>query len=261
MPNHVTNKLIIGEVNADRLKEIRLAIAGTGIPFAGSEERSVDAIDFNKIIPMPPSLAVEASSIGELGFAHSHPEYAKYPFYVGDEGEKRWNELDEDRKAEALKLGEIYYNNLSEHGATTWYEWCTKHWNTKWGAYSIFVEDKQDENGEVVAYSNEIQFDTAWATPFRIIQKLSEMFPDAEFSVTYADEDMGKNCGRYTYQDGEEIESYQPEGGSDEAMELAIEVKNMQGEWRYQSEIDEENSQNDHTAEIENEAEAKANED
>jgi hypothetical protein len=97
------------------------------------------------------------------------------------------------------------------------------------------------------------------------MQKLSEMFPDAQVSVTYADEDLGQNCGRYSFLNGEETELYQPEGGSDEAMNLAIEIKGYQdelykdeatGEWRWHSD----DEQDDHTAEIENQAEAEANE-
>jgi hypothetical protein len=268
MPNHVTNKLIIVGVEPERLKAIRLAIASTLVENKADE---IEAIDFNKIIPMPPSLSVESSSIGDMGLAHLHPEYAKYEFEKGEEGKKRWKELDRKRKTEALKLGRIYYDNIVQYGHKDWYSWCVASWGTKWGAYAIYVQDKQDENGAITEYSNEIQFDTAWATPYRVIRKLSFMFPDAEFSVTYADEDMGQNCGRYTFQNGEEIDVYQPDGGSDEAMELAIEVKNMQGElvknestgeWQYLSEIEAEKNaeQDDHTAEIENSEEAKANE-
>ena len=69
-----------------------------------------------------------------------------------------------------------------------------------------------------------IEFQTAWSTPERIIKTLSEKYPSLEFEVSYADEDFGYNVGKYTYQDGEIIEIYLPDGGSPEANKLAEEI-------------------------------------
>jgi hypothetical protein len=46
---------------------------------------------------------------------------------------------------------------------------------------------------------------------------LSERYPDLTFEVTFADEDLGSNCGMYQFKDGDEIEfmSYGIEGACD----------------------------------------------
>ena len=71
------------------------------------------------------------------------------------------------------------------------YEWCIANWGTKWNAYDIgFGYD-------------EIYFCTAWSTPKPIFAELSKRFPDLQLEVEYADEDIGNNCGRLMYLNGE----------------------------------------------------------
>lgn len=218
MPNHVTNILIIGGVSDERLAVIKEVIASCDTNVEKGETPMVQAIDFNKIIPMPKELRITDSSRSEQGLARLHPELVNTSFYKGEEGERRWNQMTKKNQQEALKGGRQYYKNIKKFGYATWYPWAYNNWGTKWNAY--IIEDR----------GNEIQFDTAWSTPYPVIEKLSEMFPDATFSVTYADEDIGQNCGRYTLENGEQIEDYQPDSGSDEAYELAIEIKGLQGE-------------------------------
>lgn len=275
MPNHVTNCLIIGGVSEDRLKEIRTAIAGVD-----KESGKVEPLDFNKIIPMPPELMITSGGYTDYGLVVQHPEMAGSPHVwvkTLAEAEERLAKASPEDKENALKEGEQAYQNIKKYGCKDWYNWSIANWGTKWGAYGF----------QQVANDKEIIFDTAWATPYPVIQKMSEMFPDATFSVTYADEDLGQNCGRYTMQNGVETELYQPDGGSDEAMSLAVEIKGLQdelykdektGEWKWHSDDEESEqdtvgealntlmedgvvkTQDDHTAEIENDAEAKANE-
>lgn len=252
MPNHVTNCLIIGGVSDERLQEIRTAIAGV------DEDGKSEPLDFKKIIPMPPELMITSGSYTDYGMIIRHPEMAGSPHVFCStlaEATERLKKASPEEKEKAMREGEQAFQNLKKYGSKDWYNWSIANWGTKWGAYGF----------QQVADDKEIIFDTAWATPYPVIMKLSEMFPDAEFSVTYADENLGQNCGRYTLQNGEETEMYQPDDGSDEAMSLAIEVKGMQdelykdeatGEWKWHSD----DEQDDHTAEIENQAEADANE-
>lgn len=74
-----------------------------------------------------------------------------------------------------------------------WYSWRISRsgWGTKWNAYE--VTDKDDH----------FEFQTAWSTPDPVIQALSQQFPAYTFYVEYADEDIGSNCGTYTYINGE----------------------------------------------------------
>ena len=64
---------------------------------------------------------------------------------------------------------------------------------------------------------------TAWTAPHPILEKLSGMFPDVEITHEWADEDIGHNCGRRLYQDGQCVEEWMPEF-EEEAVEFACEV-------------------------------------
>ena len=55
----------------------------------------------------------------------------------------------------------------------------------------------------------------AWSAPHPILQKLSEMYPDITFEHEWADEDIGANCGRKIYRNGECTEEYYPESEKD----------------------------------------------
>jgi hypothetical protein len=93
-----------------------------------------------------------------------------------------------------------------------WYNWRLNNWNTKWNASDVYIGDDY------------IEFNTAWSHPCNIIKVLSEKFPSVCMSVKYADEDFGYNVGEYTIKNGDEIDCFFPEGGSEEAYTLAIEV-------------------------------------
>jgi hypothetical protein len=75
-----------------------------------------------------------------------------------------------------------------------WYDWSVENWGTKWDVDETY----EDENGYIC-------FDTAWSTPHELMCTLSERYPDLIFEVTFADEDLGYNCGFYEFKDGKEI--------------------------------------------------------
>jgi hypothetical protein len=115
----------------------------------------------------------------------------------------------------------IYKGNLGKeemklYSKNNWYDFCVANWGTKWNAYG-YEKD--------VDYSNdgELRFLTAWNAPHPVISKLSEMFPDIEIVHEWADEDIGMNCGRYEYHDGERCGEYFPETDN-EAVEFAAKV-------------------------------------
>ena len=70
-----------------------------------------------------------------------------------------------------------------------------------------------------------MKFWTAWNAPHPVIEKLSEMFPDIEIVHEWADEDLGMNCGRRSYFQGERTEEYVPESER-ERMEFACNLWN-----------------------------------
>ena len=101
--------------------------------------------------------------------------------------------------------------------------WRIANWGTKWNSYG-YTADTGFKDGKLT-------FLTAWSAPHPVLEKLSEMYPDIKFEHEWADEDIGMNCGRYVYFDGERIEEYYPES-SRERIEFAARVMDCEpSEW------------------------------
>ena len=115
-----------------------------------------------------------------------------------------------DITPELVQLGCRYVDNIRQYGCSDWYDWRIRNWGTKWNSYDGgFCDD------------NKILFLTAWSRPQEIIQKLAEMYPEICIEHLWADEDYGYNCGKAVYENGQLTEEFIPDGGSDEADELA----------------------------------------
>ena len=67
-----------------------------------------------------------------------------------------------------------------------------------------------------------MSFLTAWNAPEPVIAKLSEMFPTVSIHYVWADEDIGYNCGKRTYQGGVVTQEHIPTGH--EAIELSCDL-------------------------------------
>lgn len=106
------------------------------------------------------------------------------------------------------------------YGNNNWYDWSVANWGTKWNAYGF------DPNTDY-SKEKELNFLTAWSAPHPVIAKLSEMFPSVKLEHEWADEDIGMNCGRHVYYDGERIEEYYPESEMDR-LEFAASVLDIQ---------------------------------
>lgn len=78
---------------------------------------------------------------------------------------------------------------LSDRPWFDWYKWHIANWGTKWNAY-----DGYTKIGKTYIL---FVFNTAWAAPIPIIQKLEVLGYPIE--VKYADENYGSNCGRMKY--------------------------------------------------------------
>jgi hypothetical protein len=108
----------------------------------------------------------------------------------------------------------LSYEYIKKFGTDNWYDWQTRNWGTKWNAYEQISLDE-----------NTIEFDTAWSTPLQAMVHLSKKYPQVEFQVEYADEDFGYNVGTYLLINGV-IESQNiPDGGTLEAIEMAMDIK------------------------------------
>ena len=68
---------------------------------------------------------------------------------------------------------------------------------------------------------------TAWSEPEPVLEKLTEMFPDALITHQWADEDLGYNVGTREYEDGELMYENIPDGGTKESYEMAAEIMGL----------------------------------
>jgi len=215
MPNHVTNILKISG-DDELVKRIRDEISDV------DEDGHTRFIDFNRIIPMPESLRITSGSYTDQGIAILRYR-AGDPKDILDMLTWTWvrNEgiTDPDVLVERLlknanlEEAQIALDNLEKYGHKDWYSWAIDFWDTKWNAYS------QEDLGE-----DGISFQTAWSNPLVVMSALSLKYPDAEFNVRYADEDLGQNVGEYTLRGGNIVYEDFPEGGSEEALVMAIDI-------------------------------------
>jgi len=197
MPNHITTRLtIIG--TEEQVKQVREAIKG---------EREEQFIDFNKIAPIPKELENTQSPLTII----SQKEYDEQEKRIADgnisDDEKNWGLS----RGLTQKLADEYKKKF---GYAEWYGWQNANWGTKWNAYEQCSIDE-----------DVIEFQTAWSTPFSLLVNLSLMFSEVTFEVRYADEDFGHNVGEFTLLGGEEMDCNIPDGGSDEAYELAMDIQ------------------------------------
>ncbi len=138
MPNHVKSILSL-EGDPKRIQVMLEAIQ--------SDEIGIGSVDFNKIIPMPKSLDIEAGSRTDRGLKTYRTFIEVYTFGRSTENARRAManipvESEEcflsqraDIRRDEWELGKAAWHNIRQYGAPTWYEWSIRHWGTKWNAY------------------------------------------------------------------------------------------------------------------------------
>ena len=201
MPNWVTNNV---RINADEtlLAKIREEVKGT--PYSNGEDRD---FDFNTIAPIPTELVGTTSPCRII----SQEDYDKQEERIAK------GDLTENEKNFGVSRGitqEMHDDFVERFGFADWYGWQINNWGTKWNASNVYWSD-----------DDFVSFNTAWSTPFDLFVALSKKYPQATFEIEYADEDFGYNVGEYVLQNGEEIDTNIPEGGSKEALELALNIQ------------------------------------
>lgn len=199
MPNYVKNIMRVNK-NYDKIAKL----------FDKKED-----FDFNKIIPMPITMKVVSGSYNKLAIEclfstmdneekaeicswlinTNYSNYCELAYKDFDlkkikEDNEHFikNYVDDEYKNIGIwnlrDFGEKLLNNIKEYNADTWYDWSCDNWGTKWNSCDSTT------NGV-----DEWQFETAWSMPMPIYKKLSSMFDDTTFTIEYADEDLGYNCG------------------------------------------------------------------
>jgi hypothetical protein len=201
MPNHVTNILRIK--NETAISQVNLLTKILDDKFQ---------IDFNKIVPIPNSLKIESGSNTDNGIAlltETTPRFVSVPFEEWKEDFLSQPHI-KNRLREILNQGQVAISNKEKYGAYTWYDFANINWGTKWNAYDQTLSGFFKKNLNKRTFKNfllkqddiYVSFDTAWSTPEPVLLKLSLQFPDVLFEVTYADEDIGENCGVFIIQNG-----------------------------------------------------------
>lgn len=150
---------------------------------------------FNSIDEMPASLDIERGGKTLLAFklyvTKNHIEGVEYPLTLDltpEKLEEVYSSFSEKEKKDYLRLGEQIVSNLREYGCADWYEWRISHWGTKWDAKEVQIDAK----------THSIVFQTAWSAPMPIIEKIAREMK-SQFAFSYADEDIGYNCGVFLF--------------------------------------------------------------
>jgi hypothetical protein len=228
MPNWVRTRIMLG--SSEKTLELAKALC----------DENGD-VDFNKLVPMPEELCVEESSKGSDGLAlivaKTDPAVTTY----GKKSEKRVRitntskrlyerimcmsydpkcidialsrEDTEEKRAEAIELGNRLIENYKKYGNSSWYGWRIDHWGTKWNAKNTIID----------AEHKTIEFDTAWNAPEPLFHHISEK-TDAKIAFLYADEDIGYNQGYSLWCKGHCDYDGCFDNGSEDAKKLACDV-------------------------------------
>ena len=87
----------------------------------------------------------------------------------------RWKDLSYS------EVGKLYCENALKYGCMDWYGWANENWGTKWNSCDTSYYPEEDPD--------RIQFDTAWAAPYPIAEKLINDNPDVEIEWEHYGED------------------------------------------------------------------------
>ena len=223
MPNWVTNVVRIH----NRVEEFKKNFF--------IEEEGETVFDFNKIIPMPKDLMITSGSdsyeyldnntIKELFIKTLMPSDTQETFVdkVLLNIVKEGITLTDDEEAKNRELDRVSnqakgYFNMVRYGYQDWYDWSRAKWGTKWNACDTVI---------TVDYCGELcfTFNTAWCTPEGVFRKLAQM--GYEFTVAFADEDIGNNVGLLRTKDND-IEFYDlTENNNPHILAIAIKGSNL----------------------------------
>lgn len=245
MPNHVTTQIEFYGKKENINKVLEL--------IKGEDE----CIDFNKIIPMPKTLNLPASTDADVSirYALSKMNYGEksaikkalrdtscsfYGNYYNkifshnppdDFIEQRAKDFAERLKNKDISFGDTDYESLDiktfedlgnaylRNILVYGYDtWYDWHCD-KWGIkWNAYNSYSDKESGTM-------EFDTAWACPLPLLEELGHVCDEYEvsFEGRWADEDVGNNVGTFSYNDALWDVEY-AENGSNEAYEIYMEI-------------------------------------
>jgi len=187
MPNWCGNEITITAGSSDRIAQVMEEI---------KSEHSV--FDFAKIVPPP-------SDPDDQKIYRGEPSQQGYvgcecvPVYVGEAPNGEWlvngkPPIKDHAKIDGSFASEIGSGvercpdhlgiKVGEH-PLFWWNWNIANWGTKWSVSG------DDVNARAHNKSAFVSFDTAWSPPMRIVQALSEKYPDLVVHIKFAEMGMG----------------------------------------------------------------------
>lgn len=176
------------------------------------DKKELVCFDFDKLIPMPESLDIEAGTIETVAidaFLRNTEDYhyaGKVRLALTDEQYRQRLVNCGRTEEELIKLGSQYIFNKLNYGHRTWHDWRWYNWGSKSKGYNVefFGPDM-------------IGFYTLNGQPTQIFLKLIELNPDTDFECWWAGEEYGHRTGHISNRDGVTI-MMEYEDCSDEAI-------------------------------------------
>lgn len=146
---------------------------------------------FTKIVPTPP----EFEELDKIEWRGMFSAFKKYYLYDDDkEFLELFNKMKENNPNVSLNdyiqecyvkypisLQQLSEETLAKYGCDYWYDFNCKYYGCKWDAKSM-SDDPYDSEAD------DIEFETPWSPPERIIEKIAEMYPEEEWTW-HADEE------------------------------------------------------------------------
>ena len=199
MPNYCANLIEVKKANET---------AEAHAEYAALLGRFDDGFLLNDVCPMPEALKdTHHGSLRINGVEH-----------------KAWREIEVHDGVEKVPMtSEEIAELTARFGASNWYDWCVKHWGTKWDVEedTFFWED------EGCLRSG---FSTAWSPPRPVAQELSRQYPNLEITLYYIETGVGF-AGLDRYVNGELTEElYEDDGLTDETRDMSwFHAEQMEG--------------------------------
>lgn len=231
MANDYRNRLTLrGERKT--LKKVFDSIRTVGAFKDGSDR----VFDFNKVIPTPEDLNIEEDTgahlvvflyMAQAGFVWIYPNDPEVK-----RAYERYEKWDDETKTKMEKLARQYLANIAKYEYPTWYRFHLDKWGTKWNAY-----------GANIRKGDSLEYETANGYPKPVVEELSRRWPDVEFELTAADEDIGSHTIKGTFRNGvfDGVEEHRTPKAFDIAFEMFPERKEdyrqeEDGSWTWKEE-------------------------